>query len=126
MNSGVFYFSYYSIISNSLICCFTYRSSTAVFTPTDDAFVAVEGLEDIIADKEALTALLQNHVVIGKTLSSDLVDGQKITAAGGETLNVMKSGSELMINNANVITADVEASNGVIHVIDAVLSFFSS
>ena len=78
MNSGVFYFSYYSIISNSLICCFTCRSSTAVFAPTDDAFAAVEGLEDIIADKEALTTLLQNHVVVRKTLLSDLVDGQKL------------------------------------------------
>ena len=49
-----------------------------MFAPTDDAFAAVEGLEDIIADKEALTGLLQYHVVVGKTLSSDLVDGQKL------------------------------------------------
>jgi len=94
-----------------------------VFAPTDDAFAAVEGLGDIIADKEALTALLQNHVVVGKALASDLSDGQQITAAGGETLNVKVSDSGLMINNANVISADVDASNGVIHVIDAVLSF---
>ena len=105
----------------NFVCSFC--PSTAVFAPTDDAFAAVEGLGDIIADKEALTALLQNHVVVGKALASDLSDGQQITAAGGETLNVKVSDSGLMINNANVISADVDASNGVIHVIDAVLSF---
>ena len=70
-----------------------------------------------------LANLLLNHVVDGKVMSADLSDGQVAVALGTEQLTVMISDDKVMINNAMVIVADVQASNGVIHVIDAVLSF---
>lgn len=94
-----------------------------VFAPTDDAFAKIpeETLNEILADKEQLTAILTYHVIAGKVMAPDLV---KLTSAetiqGGE-VSIEVTGNEVMINNAKVIVADVEASNGVIHVIDTVL-----
>ena len=84
-----------------------------VFAPTDDAFAALpEGtVEELLKpeNKDQLTAILTYHVVAGKVMSTDLSD-VKIITEGGVT-----------VGGANVTTADIEASNGVIHVIDAVI-----
>ena len=61
------------------------------------------------------------HVVSGKTLAADLKDGQMITTVEGTMLKVTITIGKVMINGANVISADIPASNGVIHVIDKVL-----
>ena len=96
-----------------------------VFAPTDAAFAAVpkKTLDALLADpKGALTDVLTYHVVSGKVMAADLTDGQVITTVNGAPLKVtIKSDGTVMIGDATVVTADVEASNGVIHVIDKVL-----
>jgi uncharacterized surface protein with fasciclin (FAS1) repeats len=96
-----------------------------VFAPTDAAFAAVPKatLDALLADpKGALTDVLTYHVVSGKVMSSDLTDGQVITTVNGAPLKVtIKSDGTVMVGDATVTTADIETSNGVIHVIDTVL-----
>jgi len=96
-----------------------------VFAPTDEAFAKLpEGtVESLLLpeNKDQLIAILTYHVVPGKVMSTD-VAGQKVnaeTVQGGElTIDAMKG---VKVNEASVIAADVEASNGVIHVIDTVV-----
>lgn len=103
-----------------------------VFAPTDDAFAALpEGTVDsLLADPEGdLTAILTYHVVPGAVLAADVVglDGQDVTTVNGATftVNVGDDGSVSLTdaagNTVNVVATDIETSNGVIHVIDAVL-----
>lgn len=93
-----------------------------VFAPTDEAFAALpEGTVDsLLADPEALAAILTYHVVAGKVMSGDLSDGMTAATVNGADVTIMTEGG-VMVNGANVVTADIEASNGVIHVIDTVL-----
>ncbi len=93
-----------------------------VFAPTDEAFAALpEGtVEGLLADTEALTSVLTYHVVPGAVMSTDLSDGMTATTVNGADITVT-IGEGVMVNDANVVAADIEASNGVIHVIDAVI-----
>ncbi len=96
-----------------------------VFAPTDEAFaaaLAALGLtaEALLADTETLTSILLYHVAAGKVMSTDLVDGMMVETLNGASATI-SLGEGAMIDGANIITADVEASNGVIHVIDAVI-----
>jgi uncharacterized surface protein with fasciclin (FAS1) repeats len=95
-----------------------------VFAPTDDAFKKLPPgtLEDLLKpeNKSKLVAILTYHVVSGKVLAADVKPGKVKTVQGSEaTLMVMGKG--VMIDKANVVKTDVVASNGVIHVIDAVI-----
>lgn len=96
-----------------------------VFAPTDDAFAALpEGaLESLLADSEALSEVLLYHGISGSVKAEDVItfDGQEVETLSGESVKVMLDGDSVMINEATVIITDIEASNGVIHVIDAVL-----
>ena len=100
-----------------------------VFAPTNDAFAAVPAdvLEGLGADTAALTAVLTYHVVPGKVLSSDLSDGQEVTTVEGTTfvVNISDAGDVTLTDGAGqtiaISAVDIEASNGVIHVIDGVL-----
>jgi len=96
-----------------------------VFAPTDAAFDAVpkKTLAALLADPNvALKDVLTYHVVAGKVMASDLSDGQVITTVNGAPLTVtIKSDGTVMVGDATVTTADIETSNGVIHVIDKVL-----
>lgn len=96
-----------------------------VFAPTDDAFAKLPAgtVEDLVKpeNKDKLTAILTYHVMPGKVMAADVV-GQKLEPAtvNGATLNV--DGSDgVTVNGAKVITADIDCTNGVIHVIDTVL-----
>ena len=93
-----------------------------VFAPTDDAFAALpEGtVEGLLEDTEALTAILTYHVVPGAVMSGDLTDGMTAETVNGAEVT-FTVGDTVMVNDATVTTADIEASNGVIHVIDAVI-----
>lgn len=97
-----------------------------VFAPTDEAFAKLpEGtVENLLKpeNKEQLVALLTYHVVPGKTMSSDLA-GKAVEAktVEGSPVEIDATGSGVMVDDARVIQADVEADNGVIHVIDAVI-----
>jgi len=95
-----------------------------VFAPTDDAFAALpqETLDAVLADPQGLlTQILLYHVVAGKVMAADLVDGQEIATLQGASLTISLSEEGAMVNDATIIATDIEASNGVIHVIDAVL-----
>jgi uncharacterized surface protein with fasciclin (FAS1) repeats len=93
-----------------------------VFAPTDEAFAALpEGtVEGLLADPAALTSVLTYHVVAGRAVAADVVGLDSVTTLQGGSLPVSAEDG-VKIGNANVIAADVMASNGVIHVIDAVL-----
>jgi len=95
-----------------------------VFAPTDDAFAALpEGLVDCLLLEEnvdALSAILTYHVVAGDVMSTDLTDGPVATVQGEEITVDLTDGVALN-ETVTVVAADVEASNGVIHVIDGVL-----
>ena len=92
-----------------------------VFAPTDEAFAALpEGtVEDLLLpeNKDQLTAILTYHVVPGKVMSGDLSDGMTAATVEGSEVTIMTEGG-VMVNDANVVQPDIEASNGVIHVID--------
>jgi uncharacterized surface protein with fasciclin (FAS1) repeats len=94
-----------------------------VFAPTDEAFSNLpEGtLESLLADKEALKKVLLYHVVSGKVESGDVVTLNKATTVEGSDLKIEVKDGNVMINDAMVTAVDVQATNGVIHVIDKVL-----
>jgi uncharacterized surface protein with fasciclin (FAS1) repeats len=96
-----------------------------VFAPTDDAFAALpEGaLEELLADKDALSNVLLYHVVEGKVMAADVagLDGQEVSTLSGDDIMVAADDMGVMINQSNVVITDIEASNGVIHVVDAVI-----
>ena len=91
-----------------------------VFAPTDEAFAALPAgtVEDLLKpeNKDRLIAILTYHVVSGKVMSTDL-----LTTASAKTVNGASASFGLRVGDANVVKADIAASNGVIHVIDSVL-----
>jgi transforming growth factor-beta-induced protein len=95
-----------------------------VFAPTDDAFAALPaGVVDALLlpeNQEILAAVLTYHVVSGKVLSADVAAGE-VPSVQGEPITVTTNDGGVQVNGANVVAVDVEASNGVIHVIDAVI-----
>ena len=98
-----------------------------VFAPTDAAFAAVEEaqpgtLEALLADPSGLlTDILLYHVIAGKVMAADVTDGLVATTLLGEDVTFSVADGVVKINDATVIVVDIETSNGVIHVIDAVL-----
>jgi uncharacterized surface protein with fasciclin (FAS1) repeats len=95
-----------------------------VFAPTDDAFAALpEGtVEELLKpeNKDKLTSILTYHVVPGKVMSGDLSNNMMAATAQGGEVTIMTEGG-VTVDGANVVQADIETSNGVIHVIDAVI-----
>ncbi|MEM6589211.1 MAG: fasciclin domain-containing protein [Pseudomonadota bacterium] len=95
-----------------------------VFAPTDEAFAALpKGTVDTLLqpeNKDQLVAILTYHVVPGKVMSTDLSDGMTATTVQGSDVTIGTTGG-VTVNGANVVAADVAASNGVIHVIDQVI-----
>jgi len=94
-----------------------------VFAPTDEAFAALpEGtVEALLANPEALAAILLYHVVPGKVMAADVVALESAETANGASVQISVYGDTVRINDATVIATDIEASNGVIHVIDTVI-----
>lgn len=93
-----------------------------VFAPTDEAFAKLDKalVDKLKADKAMLQMVLKHHVLSGKILAKDVQSGFPKTVAG-LSLPVQVAGGKVTVGGATVVTADVEASNGVIHVIDAVI-----
>lgn len=95
-----------------------------VFAPTDAAFAAIQNDVDNLLkpeNKAKLASILTYHVVSGKQMAADLEDGAELTTVQGEKLKVSLKDNKVMIGDAHVTTADVSASNGVVHLIDKVL-----
>jgi len=95
-----------------------------VFAPTDEAFAALpEGTVDTLLmpeNKDQLVSILTYHVVPGKVMSADLTDDMEATTVQGADITIDLDDG-VMVENATVTTADIETSNGVIHVIDTVI-----
>jgi uncharacterized surface protein with fasciclin (FAS1) repeats len=95
-----------------------------VFAPTDDAFAALPAgtLDKLLADKEALKKVLLYHVVSGEVTADKVVDLTSADSVEGAPIAIsVKDGKVYLNGNAQVVTTDVMASNGVIHVIDKVI-----
>lgn len=96
-----------------------------VFAPTNDAFAKLPAgtVETLLKpeNKAQLVAVLTYHVVAGKVYSKDLSDGMAAKTVQGAEVKISLKGGKAMVNNATVTTADIEASNGVVHVIDTVI-----
>ncbi len=95
-----------------------------VFAPTDDAFAKIPkaDLDALMKDKAKLAAVLKNHVIPFKGTASDLAGIKSTTSAqGGKLTFETVKGGGLKVNGATVVKADIDASNGIIHVIDTVI-----
>ena len=96
-----------------------------IFAPTNATFEALP--EGTVASllkpemKDQLTGVLTYHVVAGNVMAADLSDGQIVKTLNGQELTISIKDGKVMINGANVTAADLEGSNGVVHIIDAVL-----
>jgi uncharacterized surface protein with fasciclin (FAS1) repeats len=93
-----------------------------VFAPTDEAFAQIpqETLQAVLADKEKLTAILTYHVVPGKLMAADVVRSTQLQTVQGQSITVSTEGG-VRVDDANVVQTEIEADNGVIHVIDKVI-----
>ena len=95
-----------------------------VFAPTDEAFEEIQSDVDELLqpqNKAKLAKILTYHVVSGELMAEDLENGLELTTLEGSTLKVKVKDGVVTIGDAKVTTADIEASNGIIHVIDKVL-----
>ena len=96
-----------------------------VFAPTDEAFAKLpEGtVEELLLpeNQDKLVAILTYHVVPGSVTAADVVKLDSAETVNGESVTIMASDAGVKVDNANVIKTDIAASNGVIHVIDAVI-----
>ena len=94
-----------------------------VFAPTDAAFAKLPKgtVEALLQDKEKLAAILTYHVVPGKVMAADVANITSATTANGQALSINADNGTVMVDNATVVQADIQCSNGVIHVIDTVV-----
>jgi uncharacterized surface protein with fasciclin (FAS1) repeats len=96
-----------------------------VFAPTDEAFAKLPAgtLDDLLKpeNKEKLKGILTYHVVAGKVMAKDVVKMKEAKTVNGKMLTVTVKDGKVMVDNANVAKTDIACSNGVIHVIDAVV-----
>ena len=113
-----------AVVAAELAGALSAEGPFTVFAPTDAAFgeIPSETLDALLADPTGdLADILKYHVVQGKALSTDLSDGDFITTLNGDSLKVTIDGENVYIQNAMVTAANLEAGNGVVHVIDKVL-----
>jgi len=96
-----------------------------VFAPTDEAFAALpEGtVENLLKpeNKDQLVAVLTDHVVPGRVMAADVVTLTEAATVQGSTVDISEEDGAVKVDNATVVATDIKASNGVIHVIDAVI-----
>jgi len=94
-----------------------------VFAPTDDAFAKLPAgtVEALLQDPAALASILKYHVLSSKVLAEDVVRLTSATTVNGQTVSIQVVNGVVFVNGARIVTTDVQASNGVIHVIDTVL-----
>jgi uncharacterized surface protein with fasciclin (FAS1) repeats len=94
-----------------------------VLAPTDEAFAALPAgtVEALLADPDRLRAILTYHVIAGEVPSSQVVQLSEATTVNGQPVEITVDGNTVLIGDARVTIVDVQASNGIIHVIDKVL-----
>jgi uncharacterized surface protein with fasciclin (FAS1) repeats len=94
-----------------------------VFAPTDAAFAKLPAgtVEALLQDKEKLASILTYHVVSGKVMAKDVVKLTSAKTVNGESVKIRVADGKVYVNDAQVVTTDIETKNGVIHVIYAVI-----
>ena len=94
-----------------------------VFAPTDAAFAKIPkaDLDALLKDQGKLKAVLTYHVVAGKVMAADVVKLKDAKTVQGSSVKIAVTGGKVTVDAANVVKTDIAASNGVIHVIDAVI-----
>lgn len=94
-----------------------------VFAPTNEAFAKIpsDTLESLLLDKTKLTSILTYHVISGKVMSKEVVKMSDVKTVEGDKLKIVTKYGSVFVNDSKVTSADIECSNGVIHVIDSVL-----
>ncbi len=96
-----------------------------VFAPTDEAFAKLPAgtVENLLKpeNKQKLVSILTYHVVPGKVMASEVVKLADAKTVNGQSLTINVEGQMVMVDSAKVVKTDIECSNGVIHVIDAVV-----
>jgi len=125
IGAGTFYTLVAAVKAAGLVETLQGKGPFTVFAPTDAAFAKLPAgtVEGLLANPDKLAKILTFHVVPGKVMAADIVKAKRATpkTANGGTLDVVARDGGVRVNGANVVTADVVASNGVIHVIDTVL-----
>merc|ERR1712195_55019 len=113
-----------ALVAGKLTATLSGKGPYTVFAPTNDAFgkIPAAALQKLLANPTELDKVLEYHVLAGKFSMRDLMAVLSVQTLEGENLKVSGSGKVINVNEAKVLKADVEASNGVVHVIDTVLS----
>jgi len=102
------------------------NATFTVFAPTDDAFAKLgeDTINALLGDVETLTQILTYHVVPNAAVDATTalsLDGQDVDTVNGESIRLTVNGDTLLVNTSQVIQTDIQATNGIIHVIDTVL-----
>jgi uncharacterized surface protein with fasciclin (FAS1) repeats len=125
VNHGSFKTLVAAVTAAELVETLSGEGPFTVFAPLDEAFAAlpVGTVESLIepANKAKLTGILTYHVVAGKVMSTDLSDGMKAKTVNGAELTIQLKEGKVFINDAEVVVANVETDNGVIHAINKVI-----
>ncbi len=108
-----------------LASALTAEGPLTVFAPTDAAFAALpKGTVETLLlpeNRDQLVAILKLHVVPGRVFAKEAIDRGRANTLNGESLTVRSDGNQVQVNGSSVISADIDCSNGVVHVIDTVL-----
>merc|ERR1719313_1251238 len=114
-----------AVVAADLVDTLSGDGPFTVFAPTNDAFAALPNgtLAFLLLpeNKQELIAILTYHVVPGKVMSTDLSDGQEAATVQGDVVTITIADGTVKVNDATVAIPDIEATNGVVHVIDTVL-----
>ena len=114
-----------AVTAANLVSTLSSEGPFTLFAPIDEAFAELpEGTVETLLkleNKEQLTSILTYHVLMGKIMSTDLSDGMKTTTVNGEEVTIHLKEGKVFINDAQVILADVETDNGVIHAVNKVI-----
>jgi uncharacterized surface protein with fasciclin (FAS1) repeats len=122
-NAGSFTQLVAAVTAAGLVDTLKSEGPFTVFAPNDEAFDKLpEGtVAALLQDTDKLTSILTYHVVPGRVTSEDVVNLDSAETANGQSLSIRFEDGKVWIDDAEVISADIEASNGVIHVIDSVV-----
>ncbi len=125
VNHGSFKTLVTAVTAAELVETLSGKGPFTVFAPVDDAFAALPaGTVDSLVkpeNKEQLQGILTYHVVAGKVMSGDLTDGMTAKTVNGADITIHLKDGKVLINDAEVVVADVETDNGVVHAINKVI-----
>ena len=125
VNHGSFKTLVAAVTAAELVETLSGKGPFTVFAPLDDAFAKLPaGTVDSLVKPESkakLQSILTYHVVAGKVLSTDLTDGMKAKTVNGAEITIHLKDGKVLINDAEVVVADVQTDNGVIHAINKVI-----